>query len=228
MATMAARAQRNGLVRGDLDDLLDRVAARLGIEVPPPAPFMRDPGLQPIVELERFRDMMRSIDAALAEMHSEGEAPSGRETWSMQMLRDFAKQQGIKIPGESNRRRADLAEFLDSLDYDEDGNVVVEAELDADPGTQNSPEGEPAGTDPEADMGEPADEGPGAQSADRPPLHEVVHPAELDTSTFDAEGQEIPATASDPDLRADDDGMPTLDVAPDLRADIERAEGEQP
>jgi hypothetical protein len=214
MATMAARAQRNGLVRADLDDLLDRVAARLGIEVPPPAPFMRDPGLQPIVELERFRDMMRSIDAALEALHSEGEAPAGREEWSMQMLRDFAKQQGVKVPSESNHRKADLVAYLDSLDYDEDGNVVQEAEVDDDPEAQGAEEGEPAGAGPEADLGEPADEGPGAQGADRPLLHEVVHPAKLGTSTFDAEGREIPASAGDPDLRADDDGMPTLGQQP--------------
>lgn len=194
MATMAARAQRNGLVRADLDDLLDRVAARLGIEVPPPAPFMRDPGLQPIVELERFRDMMRSIDAALEALHSEGEAPAGREEWSMQMLRDFAKQQGIKVPSDSNHRKADLVAYLDSLDYDEDGNVMQEAEVDDDPEAQGTEEGEPAGTDPEADLGEPADEGPGAQSADRPPLHEIVDPASGGTVIFDEHGREIPLT----------------------------------
>lgn len=193
MATMAARAQRNGLVRGELEDLLDRVAARLGLEVPPPAPYMRDPQLQPIVELERFRDMMRSIDVALESLHSEGEAPAGREEWSMQMLRDFAKEQGIKIPSDANHRKADLVAYLDTLDYDEEGNLVQRDEVDDDTGTPSTSEEDKASED-AAPSGAPA--------SDRPPLSEVVEPASAGTSLFDDQGREIVVTSPSADVDA--------------------------
>ncbi|MGE0541218.1 MAG: hypothetical protein AB7R89_13675 [Dehalococcoidia bacterium] len=67
MASHVARAERNHEVRKRLDAVLGQIAARLGIEIPPEPRRMKDPGLQPIVELERFTTILEDVLAALPE-----------------------------------------------------------------------------------------------------------------------------------------------------------------
>lgn len=70
MATEAARAARNHEARQRLDAALAAVGQRLGITVPPAPKRSKDPGLQPVVELERFAAFAEAVLAAL---------PAGKE-----------------------------------------------------------------------------------------------------------------------------------------------------
>lgn len=67
MASSLARSARNHEVRQRLDVALEAIAARLGVEIPPEPKRMKDSGLQPIVELERFTTILEGADAAVAE-----------------------------------------------------------------------------------------------------------------------------------------------------------------
>ncbi|MCA9878215.1 MAG: hypothetical protein KC442_10555 [Thermomicrobiales bacterium] len=65
MATAANRAARNRAARQRLDAALAGISSRLGVEVPPKPRTMKDAGLRPIVEIERFADFAESVLAAL-------------------------------------------------------------------------------------------------------------------------------------------------------------------
>lgn len=117
MATLAAKAMRNREARDRLESGLERVARRLGVDVPGPAPTrLFDMDLVPIMEIERFAGFVESVDMKLEEMAGSEEAPENRETWTMQMLRDYAKDQEIEIPAEANKRKADLVAFLEEYE----------------------------------------------------------------------------------------------------------------
>jgi hypothetical protein len=75
MATAANRAARNREVRQRLDAALSRISTRLNIEIPPEPKRMKDAGLQPIVEIERFAAVVERIEAALG-----GSVDAGEET----------------------------------------------------------------------------------------------------------------------------------------------------
>ena len=65
MASLAAKAERNQRARARLAAALAALAERLDIPVPDEPRRMHDADLQPIVEVERFADVLESVLAAL-------------------------------------------------------------------------------------------------------------------------------------------------------------------
>jgi hypothetical protein len=114
MASMAARAERNREARQRLADALLLVSKRLNIPLPEEGRRMRDPDLQPIVEIERFAEFVESVDVALGGLSAEGEVPGGYDTWTVAMLRAEIAKRGLKTGGAQSK--ADLAFVLEKDD----------------------------------------------------------------------------------------------------------------
>src|SRR5688500_19206798 len=98
MASVGARAARNREVRQRLGAALSRIGRRLGIEIPPEPGRAKDPGLQPILELERFADFSERVEGALGAFAEEGEAPGGYDAFTVPMLRAEIKARELKAP----------------------------------------------------------------------------------------------------------------------------------
>lgn len=75
MATQAARAARNREARQRLEAAFAALADRLGVAIPPEPRRMKDPGLQPIVEIERFAAFAEAVLAALPAAETPKPAP---------------------------------------------------------------------------------------------------------------------------------------------------------
>src|SRR4051794_23159975 len=87
MASAAARAARNQEARVRLKTVLDEISDRLEIEIPDEPKRMRDPDLQPVVELERWAEILEAI----LEKLGPGEVrrvPTEYDGWSVAMLRE--------------------------------------------------------------------------------------------------------------------------------------------
>ena len=66
MAGHVAKAVRSQEARDSLSDVLNRLAERLEIEMPPASTGrVADPDLVPILQMERFRDTLLAIEASL-------------------------------------------------------------------------------------------------------------------------------------------------------------------
>lgn len=131
MASLAARAARNHEARQRLDTALQRVSKRLDIPIPDESRRMRDPDLQPIVEIERFAGFVETIDERLEAMAEGDEAPEGRASWSIAMLRDYAKEQDIEIPGDV-RKKVDIAEYIESVEAERETEQDIDGVDDPD------------------------------------------------------------------------------------------------
>lgn len=111
MATVVARAARNQEARERLDTALSAVAARLDVAMPPPTRRMQDRDLQPIVEVERFADIVEAILGVLAR----DEQPSGDyDALTVQRLKDEIVQRGLELPADTHK--ANLIAVLESDD----------------------------------------------------------------------------------------------------------------
>lgn len=240
MASLAAKAMRNREARDRLESGLERVARRLGVGVPPPAPTrLFDMDIVPIMEVERFASFVESVEMKLDEMANAEEPPETRETWTMQMLRDYAKEREIEIPAEANKKKDALVAFLEEYES-KAAEAGAEANGDdqvADSGDATAKEDSDASADDEVSREDSA-----------PSIAEGPIKPGTGTVLFDSDGRQIivePREGSDQQpgdlvppqgsgvseeferrLR-EAEGYPTTDEAPDLKRAIADAKAGQ-
>lgn len=114
MASQAARAARNLEARRRLERNLETLARRLGVKLPPrPDRRMRDPGLEPIIQIEWFADVIEAVDDTVEQLAISDQAPEGYEALTMPMLRQEIENRGIDGKG---TKKADLIAILEADD----------------------------------------------------------------------------------------------------------------